>query len=136
EHLTGDPAQHRIDALVAAHLDRTLWDALRLTQSGDGTVGSLTTSTVLTEALDAAAGAQQHAEGSDALLQSVQAEYSTYFTPTGRPTGDYRVALAAHTAAQDAVAEAHRRVQEGADLLRRLAIARQRRERAEPALAV
>ncbi|WP_134772402.1 AAA family ATPase [Ornithinimicrobium flavum] len=136
EQLTGDVAQQRVDTLVRAHLDRTLWDALRLTQSGDGTVASLTTSTVLTEALDAAAGAHQHADGADALLQSVQAEYSTYFTPTGRPTGDYRAALAGHTEAQDAVAEAHRRVQEGAGLLARLAAARQRREEAEGALAV
>lgn len=135
EQLTGDLAQQRVDALVKDHLDRTLWDALRLTQTGDGTIGSLTASTVLTEALDAAAGAHQHADGSDALLEAVSAEYASYFTPTGRPTGDYRVALARHTEAQDAVAEAHRRVQEGAALLARLDEARKRRAAADAALS-
>lgn len=126
EHLTGDAAQQRLDALLEQHLDRTLWDALRLTQAGDGSVAPLVSSSVLTAALDAAAGADQHAEGADALLDRVAAEVALYLTPTGRPTGVYREALTRHTAAEEAVAEAHRRVEEGAALLERLGQARER----------
>lgn len=126
EQLTGDAAQQRLDGLLAQHLDRTLWDALRLTQSGDGTVAPLVSSTVLTAALDAAAGAHQHAEGADALLDRVAQEHALYFTATGRPTGAYREAMTRWTTAQDAVAEAHRRVEEGAALLERQESARAR----------
>lgn len=135
EQLTGDVAQQRVDQLLGTHLDRTLWDALRLTQSGDGTVAPLMSSTVLTEALDAAAGAHQHADGADVLLDAVEKEWSTYWTPTGKPTGDYRAAMSRWTAAQDAVVDADRRVQEGAALLQRQQEARERVERAEQDLA-
>lgn len=131
EQLTGDQAQQRVDTLLGTHLDQTLWDALRLTQSGDGSVAPLMSSTVLTEALDAAAGAHQHAEGADVLLEAVDKEWSTYWTPTGRPTGDYRAAMSRWTAAQDAVVEADRRVQEGAALLQRQQAARESAERAD-----
>ena len=126
EHYTGDAAQQRLDALLEQHLDRTLWDALRLTQAGDGSVAPLVSSSVLAAALDAAAGAQQHADGADALLDKVAAEVALYLTPTGRPTGIYREALTRHTEAEAAVAEAHRRVEEGAALLDRLGRARER----------
>lgn len=126
EHLTGDQAQQRFDGLLDQHLDRTLWDALRLTQAGDGSVAPLVSSSLLTAALDAAAGAQQHADGADALLERVAAELALYLTPTGRPTGVYREALARHTQAQHDVAEAHRRVEEAAALLERLTRGRDR----------
>lgn len=119
EQLTGDAAQQRVDGLLKEHLDRTLWDALRLTQAGDGTVAPLMSSAVLTEALDAAAGAQQHAEGADSLLEEVDKEFARYFSPTGRPTGDYRAASTRWNDAQAAVAEAHRQVEEGRALLQR-----------------
>lgn len=125
EQLTGDLAQSRVDALLRTHLDRTLYDALRLTQSADGTMGPLSSSTVLTEALDAAAGARLHSEGAEAILDQVEKEYRLYFTGTGRPTGDYRAALNRHTEAQQEVAEAHRRVEEGRDLLERQRVARE-----------
>ncbi|SOC56434.1 AAA family ATPase [Ornithinimicrobium cerasi] len=124
QQLTGDRAQQHVDALLDAHLDRTLFDALRYAQAGDGSVAPLVSSTVLTAALDAAAGARQHAEGSDAILDRVDAEYRLYFTATGRPTGDYRAAMARQTQAQDDVAEAHRRVEEGSELLLRQSRAR------------
>ncbi|WP_122261236.1 AAA family ATPase [Ornithinimicrobium cerasi] len=119
QQLTGDRAQQHVDALLDTHLDRTLFDALRYAQAGDGSVAPLVSSTVLTAALDAAAGARQHAEGSEAILERVDAEYRLYFTATGRPTGDYRAAMARQTQAQDDVAEAHRRVEEGSELLLR-----------------
>lgn len=126
EQLTGDAAQARVDALLAEHLDRTLYDALRLTQSGDGTLAPLSSSTLLTRALDAAAGAQLHADGADELLERVEAEYRLYFTATGRPTGDYRQAMSRFTQAQQDVAEAHRRLEEGRQLLDRQDRARER----------
>ena len=126
EQLTGDLAQQRLDSLLDQHLDRTLWDALRLTQAGDGSVAPLVSSSVLTAALDAAAGAHQHAEGADVLLDKVGAELALYLTPTGRPTGVYREARVRHTDAQQAVAETHRRVQEGTALLERMDRARER----------
>lgn len=136
EQLTGDAAQQRLDGLVEQHLDRTLWDALRLTQSGDGSVAPLVSSSVLTAALDAAAGAHQHAEGADALLGRVADEHALYLTPTGRPTGVYRAAMTRHTDAQDAVAEAHRRVEEGVVLLERQERARTRAADADAEVGV
>lgn len=126
EQLTGDAAQSRMDTLLRDNLDRTLYDALRLSQSGDGTVAPLASSTVLTEALDAAAGGQLHAEGADALLDQVESEYRRYFTATGRPTGDYKLAMARFTQAQQDVADAHLRLEEGRRLLERRTAARER----------
>lgn len=131
EQLTGDAAQQRVDGLLRTHLDRTLWDALRMAQSADGELAPLVSSAVLTQALDAAAGAHQHAEGADDLLDRVATEHALYFTATGRPTGAYRAALTRHTDAQDAVAEAHRRVEEGQALLERRRLARERVGEAE-----
>lgn len=124
EQLTGDLAQQRVDALLGRHLDRTLYDALRLTQAGDGTLAPLSSSNVLTAALDAAAGARLHTDGADALLEEVEKEYRRHFTATGRPTGDYRAAMNRHLEAQQDVAEAHRRVEEARDLLQRREAAR------------
>lgn len=121
EHHTGSAAQARLDQLVAGSLDRTLWDALRFAQSGDGSLIPLVSSSVLREALDAAAGARMHAQEGEKVLDEVEKEYRTYYTPTGRPTGEYRSAMTRCTQAQEAVADAHRRVQEAQDLLDRLA---------------
>ncbi|AXH97240.1 AAA family ATPase [Ornithinimicrobium avium] len=126
EQLTGDAAQTRVDGLLKQHLDRTLYDALRLTQSGDGTLAPLASSALLTQALDAAAGAQLHAAGADAILDSVEAEYRLYYTATGRPTGDYRQAMSRFTQAQQDVADAHLRLEEGRQLLDRQETARER----------
>lgn len=135
EQLTGDAAQQRVDDLLRRHLDRTLYDALRLTQAGEATLAPLSSSTVLTEALDRAAGAEQHVEGADILLDRVEAEYRHYFTATGRPTGDYRAAITRCAQAQQDVAEAHRRREEGQTLLDRQQTAREAGVAAERALA-
>lgn len=124
EQLTGDAAQTRVDTLLRTHLDRTLYDALRLSQSGDGTLEPLASSRVLTQALDAAAGSQLHTEGAEALLEEVEKEYRRYFTATGRATGDYREAMTRYTQAQQDVADAHLRVEEGRQLLERQESAR------------
>ncbi|MDO5740987.1 MAG: AAA family ATPase [Ornithinimicrobium sp.] len=117
--LSGEAAQARVDQLIAQSLDRTLWDALRFAQSQDGTVAPLADSAVLSSALDAAAGSQLHAEEGELILDRVAKEFSLYFTRTGRPTGDYKAALAAYHLDQDAVSEAHRRLQEAEQLLGR-----------------
>ena len=122
--LSGEAAQAYVDRLVGGSLDRTLWDALRFAQSQDGTLAPLADSAVLSSALDAAAGAQLHVEEGEQVLELVAKEFATYYTRTGRPTGDYRRAMTAYTAAQDAVSEAHRRLQEAEELLRRQAEAR------------
>ncbi|WP_010148134.1 AAA family ATPase [Serinicoccus profundi] len=130
EHLTGSAAQARLDQLVAG-LDSTLWDALRLAQSGDGTLVPLMSSGVLQEALDAAADAHLHDGGGERVLELVEEEFLRYFTArTARPTGDYRLAIEAYHAAQADVAEAHRRLVEAEELLARQERARQAAEHA------
>ncbi|WP_151525655.1 AAA family ATPase [Serinicoccus kebangsaanensis] len=121
EQLTGAAAQARLEELTAA-LDTTLWEALRLAQSDDGTLVPLMSSGVLQEALDAAADAHLHDGDGEQVLDLVEDEYLRYFTSrTARPTGDYRAAIEAWTAAQEDVAEAHRRMVEAEDLLTRQA---------------
>lgn len=133
EQLAGEAAHARLEQLLTG-LDRTLWDALRLAQSDDGALTPLADSAVLSAALDAAAGSRLHAEGGERVLQAVEKEFLTYFTRTGRPTGDYRRAMADHTAAQDQVSEAHRRLEEAAQLLARKERAGQDAALAEEAL--
>ena len=119
EQLAGSAAQARLEQLVA-HLDTTLWDALRLAQSDDGTLVPLMSSGVLQQALDAAADAHLHDGDGEQVLGMVEDEYLRYFTGrTGRPTGDYRGAIEAYHAASTEVAEAHRRLVEAEDLLDR-----------------
>ncbi|MFK5688733.1 AAA family ATPase [Ornithinimicrobium sp. LYQ92] len=119
EQLTGSAAQARLEQLLTG-VDTTLWEALRFTQSGDGTVVPLVSSGVLREALDGAADARLHDDGGERVLDLVEEEYLRYFTArTGRPSGAYRAAIADHTEAQGEVAEAHRRLVEAEGLLER-----------------
>ena len=125
EHLTGSAAQARLDQLLDGALDRTLWRALRLTQSGDGAVAPLVGSGALREALDAAVEAHTHDGDGERVLDAVEEEYRRYFTArAGRPTGDYRSAIEAHHRAQQEVAEAHRLLEEANLLLDRQQAAR------------
>ena len=125
EHLTGSAAQARLDQLLDGALDRTLWQALRLTQSGDGAVAPLVGSGALREALDAAAEAHAHDGDGERVLDAVEEEYRRYFTArAGRPTGDYRSAIEAYHRAQQEVAEAHRLLEEASLLLDRQQAAR------------
>lgn len=107
EQLTGEAAQHRLDGILAASLDRPLWDALRFTQAGELGQMALTDSAVLTEALDGASGVELHAADGAPLLGRVEAEYLRYYTPTGRVGGELKAAVAVATAARDAAALAH-----------------------------
>lgn len=133
---SGEAAQSYVDRLIGGSLDRTLWDALRFAQSQDGTLAPLVDSTVLSSALDAAAGSQLHVEEGEQVLDLVAKEYTTYFTlRSGRPTGDYKQAMGAYTLAQEAVSEAHRRLQEAEILLERQVQARAAADGARELLA-
>lgn len=128
---TGAEAEARLEQLLRSSLDTTLWQALRFTQSGDGTVVPLVSSGVLREALDGAANANGHDEGGDKVLDLVEKEYLAYYTArTGRPTGDYKAAIGDYAHAQAEVAEAHRRLVEAETLLDRQGQARDLARRA------
>lgn len=87
QHLAGDEAVDTMTSLWD-HVDRALWDALRLLEgSGLGEL-SLHSSTALARALDAASGsggvvASAQDDGTP-LLDAVEREYRTYWTPTGK----------------------------------------------------
>ncbi|MGC1207910.1 MAG: AAA family ATPase, partial [Ornithinimicrobium sp.] len=119
EQHTGEAAQARMTAIVDECLDRPLFEALRFAQVGPTSQIRLADSAVLAQALDAAAGADLHTDTGTDLLHAVETEYSRYFTSvSGRPSGELRSAMAACTQAQDAVAEAHRRLLEAEELVR------------------
>lgn len=117
EHLTGDRAQTRMSQILDECLDRPLFDALRFTQAGELTQIPLSDSDVLAAALDGAAGADLHTDSGGDLLGQVEAEFLTYFTPTGRPTGAFRSTVAEVTEAQDLAVQAHGRLVEGHAML-------------------
>ncbi|WP_114907299.1 AAA family ATPase [Ornithinimicrobium murale] len=119
EHLSGEQAQHRLDAILAESLDRPLWDALRFTQGGDLGQVSLTDSAVLTEALDGASGADLHSADGSTLLEQVEQEFRRYYTPTGRLTGELKAAVTAASVARDEAVHAHRAVTETQELVER-----------------
>lgn len=87
QHLAGDEAVDTMTSLWD-HVDRALWDALRLLEgSGLGEL-SLHSSTALARALDAASGsggvvASAQDDGTP-LLDAFEREYRTYWTPTGK----------------------------------------------------
>ncbi|MGB3256967.1 MAG: AAA family ATPase [Ornithinimicrobium sp.] len=118
EQHSGEAAQARMTAIVDECLDRPLFEALRFAQVGPSSQIQLVDSSVLTQALDSAAGADLHSDSGTDLLLAVEAEYTRYFTAVnGKPTGDLRAAMGACTKAQDAVAEAHRRLLEAEQLV-------------------
>ncbi|MCE0485732.1 AAA family ATPase [Ornithinimicrobium sediminis] len=117
EQLAGEQAQARMAQILEECLDRPLFDALRFAQGTEVTQIPLADSSVLAEALDGAAGADLHTERGADLLSTVEKEFLTYFTPTGRPTGDLRAAVVEVTAAQDAAVHAHQLLQEAHRLI-------------------
>ncbi|MCF8605724.1 AAA family ATPase [Gordonia sp. HY442] len=125
EQLTGRPAHERVEQILGASLDNTLYRALRLLQSSDPELGDLTDSSALSRALDRAAG-EVDDEAADTpasqdLVAAVAKEYSRYFTAAqGRPSGELLQARNAADKAAAAVAERERlleSVQEAADRL-------------------
>ncbi|WP_293783072.1 AAA family ATPase, partial [uncultured Aeromicrobium sp.] len=88
ESHTGDTAHDRASAIFAETVDTELWRALHLVQGRPLDQPVLADLEPLHLALaerDAGEGTEVHAE----LLDRVEQEYLTYFTATGRPTGEY-----------------------------------------------
>ena len=86
ENLSGDEAHERFLQIIAETTDGGLFEALEVVQGGSLGQASLARLPALRRALD---GVGPSTEEHDALLEVVEREYLRYFTPTGKPTGDY-----------------------------------------------
>lgn len=106
EQLTGDEAHERVRAMLAETVDSDLWHAQRVLQSASTAAVDLSGCDALSRALDVAAGDSGGLCGTEPLLiERIDAEYGRYFTPTGRPTGEWAAAIARLADAEAAVAE-------------------------------
>jgi AAA ATPase domain len=129
EQHSGDEAHGRVQAMLAETVDTELWHAQRVMQSASTAAVNLSGCDALTRALDVAAGDTAALSGTEPLLiEKIDAEYSRYFTPTGRVTGEWADAIAALHAAEAeveqcaaAVAEVDERVNRHATLTAELA---------------
>ncbi|MCV7381628.1 hypothetical protein BST11_22925 [Mycobacterium alsense] len=147
EQLTGDEAHERVRAMLAETVDSDLWRAQRVLQAASTAAVDLSGCDALSRALDVAAGAQSGTDAAPSgaepvLIERIDAEYGRYFTPTGRPTGEWAGAITRLKEAQDAVdecaaavAEVDERVRRHAELTERVAELSQRRAAAGPRLA-
>lgn len=92
ENLTGSAAHDRAKAILEETTDLDLWRALRLMQATPLNASDLSGSTALADALEAAAGQATDSAGAegDSLVQAAEEVYREFFTPTGRPKGEYR----------------------------------------------
>jgi hypothetical protein len=129
EQHSGDEAHDRVQAMLAETVDTELWRAQRVLQSASTEAVHLSGCGALTRALDVAAGDAAALSGTEPLLvERIDSEYARYFTPTGRPTGEWNTAIKALEAANQevercaaAVAEVDDRVQRHAALTVELA---------------
>jgi hypothetical protein len=88
EQLTGDDAHRRVQEILTETLDANLWDALRVLQNT--APRALGGSSALAAALDAAAGSAPSDGEAQNLFDAVVDHRATYWTATGKPTGDHR----------------------------------------------
>jgi AAA ATPase domain len=124
EQHSGDEAHDRVQAMLAETVDTELWRAQRVLQSASTAAVNLSGCDALTRALDLAAGDAAALSGTEPLLvERIDTEFARYFTPTGRPTGEWTTAIKALEAANAeveqcaaAVAEVDDRVQRHAAL--------------------
>jgi hypothetical protein len=138
EQHSGDEAHDRVQAMLAETVDTELWRAQRVLQSASTDAVNLSGCDALTRALDVAAGDAAALSGTEPLLiDRIDTEYARYFTPTGRPTGEWTAAIKAREAANAeveqcaaAVAEVDDRVQRHATLTVELAELAQRQREA------
>ncbi|BBZ12867.1 AAA family ATPase [Mycobacterium branderi] len=136
EQLTGDEAHERVRAMLAETVDIELWRAQRVLQADSTAAVNLSGCDALSRALDVAAGDAATLSGTEpVLIERIDAEYARYFTPTGRPTGEWSAAIAALDDADSevercaaAVAEVDQRVQRHAALTAELAELSQQRQ--------
>ena len=105
EQLTGDEAHDRVRAFVNETVDVQLWRAQRVLQAASTAAVDLSGCDALSRALDVAAGEAVQLSGAEPLLiDRIDAEYLRYFTPTGRPTGEWATATNRLRDADDEVA--------------------------------
>jgi AAA ATPase domain len=117
EQLTGDEAHERVCAILAETLDTQLWRAQRVMQAASIAPVDLSGCDALSRALDVAG---QSLSGDEPLLvDRIEAEYSRYFTPTGRATGEWATATARLARADAEVARCAAAVAEVDDCVRR-----------------
>ncbi len=143
EQLTGDEAHERVRAMLAETVDNDLWHAQRVLQATSTAAVDLSGCDALSRALDVAAGDAAALSGTEPLLiEKIDAEYGRYFTPTGRPTGEWATAITRLTDTEAtveewaaAVAEVDDRVRRHADLTEQVAELSQQRAAAGPRLA-
>jgi hypothetical protein len=143
EQLTGDEAHERVRAMLAETVDNDLWRAQRVLQATSTAAVDLSGCDALSRALDVAAGDAAARCGTEPLLiERIDAEYGRYFTPTGRPTGEWATAITRLTDTEAAVAECvaevaevDDRVRRHADLTEQVAELSQQRAAAGPRLA-
>ncbi|MDI3315516.1 MAG: AAA family ATPase [Mycobacterium sp.] len=129
EQLTGDEAHERVRAMLAETVDIELWRAQRVLQAASTAAVDLSGCDALSRALDVAAGDAGRVSGAEPLLiERIDAEYARYFTPTGRPSGEWAAAISRLQVAEEdvkrwaaAVAEVDERVQRHAVLTDELA---------------
>ncbi|MCV7229780.1 AAA family ATPase [Mycolicibacterium komossense] len=127
EQLTGDEAHDRVRSMLADTVDTGLWQAQRVLQSTSTSAVPLAGCDALSRALDIAAGdaaALAGLSGSEpVLIERIDAEFGRYFTPTGRPTGQWAAAIDSLKAAEADVAQCTAAVAEVDDRIRRHAMA-------------
>ena len=119
EQFTGDEAHERVRAILDETVDIALWQAQRVLQSTSTAAVDLSGCDALSRALDVAAGEAVQLSGAEPLLiDRIDAEYLRYFTPTGRPTGDWATATKRMRDADDQVARCAAAVAEVDDAVR------------------
>src|SRR6478735_5031530 len=119
EQLTGDEAHERVRAILDETVDVALWQAQRVLQSTSTAAVDLSGCDALSRALDVAAGEAVALSGAEPLLiDRIDAEYLRYFTPTGRPTGEWAAATKRMRDADDDVARCAAAVAEVDDAVR------------------
>ena len=139
EQLTGDEAHERVRVLLDETVDLDLWRAQRVLQAASTAAVDLSGCDALSRALDVAAGEAVALSGAEPLLiDRIDAEYLRYFTPTGRPTGEWAAVVNRLRAADDEVGRCAAAVAEVDDAVRRHAaltedLARLAAQRAEAA---
>jgi AAA domain len=127
EQLTGRRAHDRVRAILEETLDRGLWAALRVEQKKAIEQVALGGNDRLARALDAASGGARETGEESTLYERIEQEYLKYFTPNGKPTGEYRgaetereKARADVDAAREAVREVERDIERHDGLQREL----------------
>ncbi|GAA4799571.1 DUF2813 domain-containing protein [Corynebacterium canis] len=111
ERLTGAEADQRLEAILAEHLDRDLFEALLMRQGAvDAHVRAVGIPS-LVAALDQ--GEREEAVDDSALMKRVDTEYARYFTvKTGAVTGELKAAEQQHAEAERAVTAARAELRE------------------------